>query len=132
MPEFKNPDCQQEQRQKYLLGRIKQFWLESVGIYGYRKIFSDFREEGKSCVINLIHRLMKRKFNPTAPNKSWVTDITYIKTHEGWLHLAVVIDLFSRLVIVVDQESDNLRVGVRCVADGDLALFPKRESTFTF
>ncbi|EJG1759027.1 DDE-type integrase/transposase/recombinase, partial [Vibrio parahaemolyticus] len=33
------------------------------------------------------------------PNQSWVTDITYIKTHEGWLYLAVVVDLFSRRVI---------------------------------
>ncbi|MCV5918304.1 DDE-type integrase/transposase/recombinase, partial [Escherichia coli] len=40
-----------------------------------------------------------REFNPTAPNQSWVTDITYIKTHEGWLYLAVVVDLFSRRVI---------------------------------
>ncbi|MBE4112219.1 IS3 family transposase, partial [Vibrio parahaemolyticus] len=32
-------------------------------------------------------------------NQSWVTDITYIKTHEGWLYLAVVVDLFSRRVI---------------------------------
>ncbi|MEI8608181.1 IS3 family transposase [Enterovibrio norvegicus] len=123
-----NPDCQQEQRRKYLLGRIKQFWLESGGVYGYRKIYSDLRDDGESCGINLVHRLMKREglqsqrgyrkprprggtenivaanklareFNPTAPNQSWVTDITYIKTHEGWLYLAVVIDLFSRRVI---------------------------------
>jgi putative transposase len=33
------------------------------------------------------------------PNQSWVTDITYIRTHEGWLYLAVVLDLFSRQVI---------------------------------
>ncbi|TBT36362.1 IS3 family transposase, partial [Vibrio parahaemolyticus] len=42
---------------------------------------------------------LAREFNPTAPNQSWVTDITYIKTHEGWLYLAVVVDLFSRRVI---------------------------------
>ncbi|MDF5612702.1 IS3 family transposase, partial [Vibrio parahaemolyticus] len=42
---------------------------------------------------------LARDFNPTAPNQSWVTDITYIKTHEGWLYLAVVVDLFSRRVI---------------------------------
>ena len=35
----------------------------------------------------------------TEPNKVWVTDITYIRTHEGWLYLAVVLDLFSRQVI---------------------------------
>ncbi|ODA33059.1 transposase [Veronia pacifica] len=123
-----HPDCHQERRRKYLLGRIKQFWLESGGVYGYRKIYSDLRDDGESCGINLVHRLMKqegltsqrgyrkprsrggsenivaanklaRAFNPTEPNKSLVTDITYIKTHEGWLYLAVVIDLFSRRVI---------------------------------
>jgi putative transposase len=41
---------------------------------------------------------LERQFNPTQPNQRWVTDITYIRTHEGWLYLAVVIDLFSRLV----------------------------------
>ncbi len=111
-----------------ILGLIKQFWLESGGVYGYRKIYSDLRDEGEFCGINQVHRLMKREglqsqrgyrkprakagtehvisanklareFNPTAPNQSWVTDITYIKTHEGWLYLAVVVDLFSRRVI---------------------------------
>ena len=33
------------------------------------------------------------------PNKVWVTDITYIRTHEGWLYLAAVLDLFSRQVV---------------------------------
>ena len=42
---------------------------------------------------------LDRQFNPTQPNQLWVTDITYIRTHEGWLYLAVVIDLFSRLVV---------------------------------
>jgi len=32
------------------------------------------------------------------PNETWVTDITYIRTHEGWLYLAVVLDLYSRRV----------------------------------
>lgn len=34
-----------------------------------------------------------------APNTHWVTDITYIRTHEGWLYLAVVLDLYSRQVV---------------------------------
>jgi len=42
---------------------------------------------------------LRRQFNPEAPDERWVTDITYIQTHEGWLYLAVVIDLFSRKVI---------------------------------
>ena len=106
---------------------IKQFWLESGGVYGYRKIYCDLKDIGEGCGINRVHRLMKadglksqrgyrksrvytgtsavvaentldRQFNPTHPNQLWVIDITYICTHEGWLYLAVVIDLFSRLV----------------------------------
>ena len=42
---------------------------------------------------------LERRFNVTEPNKVWVTDITYIRTYEGWLFLAVVLDLFSRQVI---------------------------------
>jgi putative transposase len=43
---------------------------------------------------------LQRQFNPDAPDdERWVTDITYIRTHEGWLYLVVVVDLFSRKVI---------------------------------
>lgn len=37
---------------------------------------------------------LERQFDVTEPNKVWVTDITYIRTHEGWLYLAAVLDLF--------------------------------------
>jgi transposase InsO family protein len=43
--------------------------------------------------------VLARQFNPAAPNKAYVSDITYIRTGAGWLYLAVVIDLFSRKVI---------------------------------
>lgn len=43
--------------------------------------------------------LLARNFSPTAPNKSWAGDITYVATAEGWLFLAVVIDLYSRKVV---------------------------------
>lgn len=43
--------------------------------------------------------LLGRKFTASAPNKAYVTDITYIWTMEGWLYLAVVLDLFSRMVV---------------------------------
>ena len=36
---------------------------------------------------------------PEPKNRIWVTDITYIRTHEGWLYLAIVLDLFSRQVV---------------------------------
>jgi putative transposase len=43
--------------------------------------------------------LLQRDFSPTAPDRVWSSDITYIATDEGWLYLAVVIDLFSRQVV---------------------------------
>jgi transposase InsO family protein len=43
--------------------------------------------------------LLKQDFTATAPNRKWVSDITYIATDEGWLYLAVVLDLYSRLVV---------------------------------
>ena len=43
--------------------------------------------------------IVKRKFAVDAPNKTWVTDITYIWTQEGWLYLAAILDLFSRRVV---------------------------------
>ena len=42
---------------------------------------------------------MKRQFTVSQPNRAWVTDITYVRTWEGWLYLAVVMDLFSRKII---------------------------------
>ncbi|WP_197339992.1 IS3 family transposase [Ralstonia solanacearum] len=43
--------------------------------------------------------LLERNFTATAPNQVWTTDITYVPTAEGWLYLAVIIDLFSRQVV---------------------------------
>ncbi|WOE30747.1 MULTISPECIES: IS3 family transposase [unclassified Acinetobacter] len=125
---LKQPTSETARKRQQLSELIKQFWLESGGVYGYRKIHYDLKDVGESCGINRVHRLMKadglksqrgyrkprahagtpaviaanslnRQFNPTQPNQLWVTDITYIRTHEGWLYLAVVIDLFSRLVV---------------------------------
>lgn len=43
--------------------------------------------------------LLDRKFNPSAPNVVWAGDVTYIATEEGWLYLAVIVDLFSRRIV---------------------------------
>lgn len=123
-----NPASDRRKANHRLTGLIKQFWLESGGVYGYRKIHSDLRDVGEVCGINRVHRLMReeglraqvgyrsprprggeshvvvpnrlqRQFSPQRPDEAWVTDITYIRTHEGWLYLAVVLDLFSRKVI---------------------------------
>lgn len=43
--------------------------------------------------------LLDRDFTATAPNQKWTPDLTYIDTQEGWLYLAVVLDLFSRRIV---------------------------------
>ena len=43
--------------------------------------------------------VLGRDFQTTAPNQKWTADITYIPTREGWLYLAVVMDLFSRRIV---------------------------------
>jgi putative transposase len=108
---------------------IRQAWSDSGKVYGYRKLADDLRDQGEQVSENRAARLaglagiaaqvgykrrpgryggkpavvasntLDRQFEVDAPDKVWVTDITYIKTHEGWLYLAVVIDLFSRRVV---------------------------------
>jgi transposase InsO family protein len=53
--------------------------------------------------------LLNRNFTPAAPNQAWVGDFTYIATDEGWLFLAVVIDLFSRKVVGWSMRPDMQR-----------------------
>jgi putative transposase len=53
--------------------------------------------------------LLNRNFTPGAPNQTWAGDITYIATEEGWLFLAVVIDLFSRRVVGWSMQPDMRR-----------------------
>ena len=125
---LKEPKSSRQKDDERLLGLIKQFWLESGCVYGYRKIFKDLRELGEVCGKNRVARLMRQAglkaqigynkpryksgkvavladnhlnqdFDVQEPNQVWVTDITYIRTLEGWLFLAVVIDLFSRQVV---------------------------------
>jgi transposase InsO family protein len=43
--------------------------------------------------------VLDRNFNPAGPNRAWAGDVTYIGTEEGWLYLAVILDLFSRRVV---------------------------------
>jgi len=118
-----------------LTGLIKQSWLESGCVYGYRKIHDDLRSLGESCCPNRVARLahhagikaqvgykkkpgsysgkpavvatnqLKQSFDALAPDQVWVTDITYIRTYEGWLYLAVIIDLYSRRVIGWSMQS---------------------------
>src|SRR4029453_10291268 len=52
--------------------------------------------------------LVDRRFKALAPNRLWVADITYVKTHSGWVYVAFVIDVFSRMVVGW-QTSTSLR-----------------------
>ena len=58
---------------------------------------------GKPAIVATNH--LQQNFDMSSPDQAWVTDITYIKTHEGWLYLSVVIDLFSRRVIGWSMQS---------------------------
>lgn len=133
---------------------IKQLWLESGCIYGYRKIHDDLLSIGEKCCLNHVAKLMqkegikaqigykrrksynsgspavvapnklKQEFKTTKPNDVWVTDITYIKTHEGWLYLAVVIDLYSRRVVGWSMQS---RMEIKLVLDALLMAVWRRK-----
>ena len=114
---------------------LKDAWHDSGKVYGYRKLHDDLRDQGEACCPNRVARLAKlagikaqigykrhsgkyggkpsividntldRRFDVDMPDKVWVTDITYIKTYEGFSYLAVVIDLFSRRVVGWSMQS---------------------------
>lgn len=66
--------------------------------------------------------VLQREFQAAAPDPRWVADLTYEWTLEGWLYVAVVLDLYSRRVVgFLDARADDLGAGGRCVADGDMA-----------
>lgn len=140
-----------------LLGLLKQAWLESGCVYGYRKLTLDMRDRGETCGKHRVARLLRREgirsqtgyrrrasggrggrpatvapnhlarqFTPEQPNQSWVTDITYIRTHEGWLYLAVVLDLFSRQVI---GRSMGSRIDTQLVLNALLMALLRRQPT---
>ena len=56
-------------------------------------------DPGERSLHALAPNVLDRQFTATAPNQKWVADFTYIWTHEGWLYVAVVLDLFSRRVV---------------------------------
>jgi len=51
--------------------------------------------------------LLKRNFTVDKPNKAWVSDTTFIATREGWLYLAIILDLFSRQIIGWSMSTKN-------------------------
>ena len=111
-----------------LLVRIKAFYIASGATYGSPWIHRDLLDAGEVCSVHRVVRIMRenklkaqigykhryikggkigrvaantlnRNFNPSEPNQAWVSDITYVRTHEGFLYVATVLDLFSRRII---------------------------------
>ena len=125
---LEHPISDRAQEDERLLRLIRASFLASHGIYGAPRILLDLRELGETCSKHRVEKLMRenglralhgyrtrqlpapkvpalipnilqRQFTASRANQAWVTDITYIRTWQGWLYLAVVVDLFSRKVV---------------------------------
>lgn len=112
-----------------LLALIRAIHAELKGAYGSPRMVRELRQRGYAASKERVERLMRehgirarhkrryrvttdskhslpvaenlldRNFTPVAPNRVWTSDITYLWTDEGWLYLAIVLDLFNREVI---------------------------------
>ena len=118
-----------ELNDRRLLQLIREIFAQSRETYGSPRIYRELRTRGVRCDKARVERLMReneitpprkkkyrvttdsnhknpvapnvlqRDFTSPAPNRRWVSDITYVWTWAGWLYLAVVLDLFSRRVV---------------------------------
>ena len=132
------PPSPRELADRALLERVRQLHVASRRTYGSPRIYRDLRADGVAVGRKRVERLMrtdglsgtvkrrrggttigvpgvrvaddlvKRDFQPLAPNTLWVADITYLRTWQGWLYLAVVVDCYSRRVVGWALE-DNMR-----------------------
>jgi transposase InsO family protein len=123
------PPSPRTRRDEQLTVHIREAHRQSRGTYGSTRVRRDLVGRGFAVGRRRIARLMRldglagchprrfrnttdsahsqpiapnvvaRRFTATAPNQLWVTDITYVRTWEGWLYLAVIIDVFSRRVV---------------------------------
>ena len=125
---LKNPKSVRTHDDNRLLKKIRYFYEESDKTYGSPRIYEDLREDGEKCGVNRVARIMRQNgvramvgykmrryrygrpavgadnhlaqnFVVSRQDESWTTDITYIRTMQGWLYLAVVMDLYSRRII---------------------------------
>ncbi|NOR69682.1 MAG: IS3 family transposase [Methylomarinum sp.] len=123
------PACRTERMNKRLLSKIRCFHQSSRQTYGSPRIHKDLLSSGEHVSVNRVAKLMKaagiqskmskrfiittnskntlapapdrlkRVFRTTQPNQAWVSDTTFIRTRQGWLYLAIMLDLYSRQVI---------------------------------
>jgi putative transposase len=135
---LQKPQSRRSVEDARILNLIRASHIASGGIYGSPRIHRDLRELGETCGIHRVARIMRRQriralrgykrprykagtpaalspnllqqdFQTSGPNQSWTTDITYIRTLEGFLYLSVVIDLYSRMVIGWSMKSSLSR-----------------------
>ena len=136
---------EEQARQQALVEQIQQAHHQSRNSYGSPRIYQELREQGVACGRHRVARLMHdhhivakkarrfrvttqsnhalpiapnvldREFAASAPNQRWVGDITYLWTREGWLYLAVVLDLFSRRVVGWSMQA-SMEAGLVCDA----------------
>jgi transposase InsO family protein len=83
---------------------MKQHGIQARGKRRFRVATTNSRHD-----LPVAPNLLNRNFTVAAPNQAWSGDITYIPTEEGWLFLAVVIDLFSRRVVGWSMQPDMRR-----------------------
>ena len=118
-----------ETRRAALTEQVAGIHAEVKARYGSPRMHAELVGRGHDCCVNTVARVMReagiaaktkrkfrqttdsnhphpvadnvlgRDFDPAEPNASWVADVTYVPTREGWLYLAVVVDLFSRMVV---------------------------------
>ena len=123
------PESEHARRDRVLGARIAAVHSENRGVYGSPRICDELRADGEKVSKKRVARLMRekgltgkapRRFRRTTdsshglpvaenilarnfavdmPNEAWVGDITYVRTWEGWLYAAVVLDLYSRRVV---------------------------------
>jgi len=117
------------QQNQWLLSQIRAYHHDSDGCYGSPRIHRDLQAQGQRVSRHRVARLMRlhgirgicrrriphrprtespavlaanvlqRDFMATQPNQKWAGDITYVPTREGWLYVAVLLDLYSRRVV---------------------------------
>lgn len=125
----KRVESLRKKKDRHLKERIRVIHEQNKKRYGSPRIHAELRAQGIRCSRKRVERLMRemglrarykrqfkvttnskhdypvaknilnRRFQVGAPNKVWVTDITYIRTYEGWLYLAAVMDLYSRKIV---------------------------------
>jgi transposase InsO family protein len=98
---------------------MQQHGIQARGKRRFRIMTTDSRHD-----LPVAPNLLNRNFTVAAPNLAWSGDITYIPTEEGWLFLAVVIDLFSRRVVGWSMQTDMSR---KLIIDAlEMAWFQRR------